>query len=76
MKTNYIQLNRDSWNQRTEFHMQSEFYDVQGFLKGKSSLKEIDLRLLGDISGTSILHLQCHFGQDTLSMARMGATVT
>ncbi|SFP71351.1 class I SAM-dependent methyltransferase [Hymenobacter arizonensis] len=73
---NYIEINRDSWNQRTDFHVKSEFYDVEGFLKGNSSLNEIELELLGDIRGKSLLHLQCHFGQDTLSLARLGAIPT
>lgn len=72
----YIEKNRFSWNQRTEVHITSEFYDVPGFLNGKSSLQDIELNMLGDIKGKSILHLQCHFGQDSLSMARMGAKVT
>ncbi|MCD6062181.1 MAG: methyltransferase type 11 [Flavipsychrobacter sp.] len=74
--TDYLEKNRHSWNQRTEVHVTSEFYDIPGFLNGNSSLKDIELNLLGDIKGKSILHLQCHFGQDTLSMARMGAKVT
>ena len=74
--TDYIHKNRDAWNKKTEFHIQSEFYDMPGFLSGNNSLKPIELKLLGDISGKTILHLQCHFGQDTLSLARMGATVT
>src|SRR5690606_26113745 len=49
---------------------------MDGFMYGKSSLKSIELDLLGDVSGKSILHLQCHFGQDTLSLSRMGAKVT
>jgi 2-polyprenyl-3-methyl-5-hydroxy-6-metoxy-1,4-benzoquinol methylase len=73
---NYIDLNRESWNRRTGYHVQSDFYDTKGFIEGKSSLKEIELALLGDVKGKRILHLQCHFGQDTLSLARMGATVT
>lgn len=73
---NYLEINRQSWNQRTEVHLDSEFYDVESFLKGRSSLNEIELNLLEDIQGKSILHLQCHFGQDTISLARMGAEVT
>jgi 2-polyprenyl-3-methyl-5-hydroxy-6-metoxy-1,4-benzoquinol methylase len=73
---NYLEINKNSWNQRTKVHLDSKFYDVPGFLKGKSSLKEIELKLLGDIKGKSILHLQCHFGQDSISMAKMGALVT
>lgn len=76
MMENYIDQNRNSWNKRAEIHFDSEFYDVKGFLEGKSSLNAIELGLLGDIKGKSILHLQCHFGQDSLSLARLGAKVT
>ena len=73
---NYIKINKESWNNRTDVHIKSDFYDMDGFMYGKSSLKSIELDLLGDVSGKSILHLQCHFGQDTLSLSRMGAKVT
>jgi SAM-dependent methyltransferase len=72
---NYLDINRKSWNNRTETHLKSDFYDLAGFLGGKSSLNEIELSILGDISGKSVLHLQCHFGQDSISLARMGANV-
>ncbi len=75
-ENNYLEINRDSWNKRTVAHLKSEFYDVPGFLKGNTSLKEIELGLLGDITGKSILHLQCHFGMDSISLASMGARVT
>jgi len=73
---NYLEKNKDSWNRRTDYHIDSAFYDVKGFLAGNTSLKSVELNLLGDIHNKSILHLQCHFGQDTLSLARMGAEVT
>lgn len=73
---NYIEINRQSWNNRTDAHLKSEFYDLDGFRKGKTSLNEIELNLLGDIKGKTILHLQCHFGQDTISLSRLGADVT
>jgi SAM-dependent methyltransferase len=72
----YIQINRDSWNLRTEAHINSSFYDLPKFREGNSSLNGIELELLGDIKGKSILHLQCHFGQDSISLSRMGANVT
>jgi SAM-dependent methyltransferase len=72
----YISINKESWNRRAEVHVKSDFYNVPAFLEGKSSLNEIELALLGDISGKTILHLQCHFGQDSISLARMGASVT
>jgi len=73
---NYAEINKQSWNNRTDIHIKSEFYDVAGFLKGNTSLMDIELALLGDIRGKSILHLQCHFGQDSISLSRMGAKVT
>lgn len=73
---NYLEINRQSWNQKTDIHLQSRFYDLDGFLKGQTSLNEIELALLGDVKGKSILHLQCHFGQDTISLSRLGADVT
>jgi len=70
---NYLQINKQLWNNKTEVHLNSEFYDNENFIKGKSSLNPIELELLGDVKGKSILHLQCHFGQDTISLSRMGA---
>ncbi|MDR0265122.1 MAG: hypothetical protein LBJ04_18045 [Sphingobacterium sp.] len=72
---NYLEINRESWNTRTEAHINSDFYNLDDFLKGKSSLKDIELNLLGDLIGKSVLHLQCHFGQDSISLSRMGADV-
>jgi len=76
MQHDYVAINRALWDQKTEYHFHSDFYDVEGFLKGRSSLNDIELALLGDVAGKSILHLQCHFGQDTLSLGRLGARVT
>jgi SAM-dependent methyltransferase len=72
----YTAINKSTWNDKVDVHMASDFYDMDGFLNGKSTLNEIELELLGDVSGKKILHLQCHFGQDTLSLAKMGAEVT
>ena len=63
----YLEANRKNWNERTPIHAASDFYDVAGFKRGKSSLKPIELQELGNVSGKSMLHLQCHFGLDTLS---------
>lgn len=76
MQEKFIELNRTNWNNRVDGHLVSDFYEMDAFRAGKSSLKEIELALLGTIQGKKILHLQCHFGQDTLSLARMGAQVT
>ena len=72
----YIKVNKQSWDARVSHHLPSEFYDVAGFLKGNSSLNDIELNLLGNVKSKSILHLQCHFGQDTISLARLGASCT
>lgn len=74
--SNYIEKNKELWNQRTKYHVTSAFYKQDDFAKGASSLNDIELKLLGNVKGKSILHLQCHFGQDSLSLARMGAHVT
>lgn len=76
MENNYLEINRETWNKKTEVHVDSEFYDQKGFLEGNNTLKPIELDLLGDISGKKILHLQCHFGQDTMSLSRLGAKAT
>ena len=73
---NYIEINKQSWNNRIDSHLKSDFYDVDGFIKGNSSLNDIELELLGEVEGKSILHLQCHFGQDSISLGRLGANVT
>ncbi len=69
-------LNRAAWDLRTEVHWTSRFYDVEGWLAGATSLREIELAEMGPVAGRSLLHLQCHFGLDTLSWARLGARCT
>ncbi len=66
---NYQSTNRDAWNKRVAAHLASDFYDVEAWKAGSTSLNNIELELLGDVKGKSILHLQCHFGQDSLSLA-------
>ncbi len=73
----YLRNNRDLWNEITPIHARSNFYDVEGFKSGRSSmLYPIELEEVGDVSGKSLLHLQCHFGMDTLAWAKLGAKVT
>ena len=74
--TGYMDSNRRNWNQRTPVHARSDFYDVQGFKRGKLTLRPLEREELGDVTGKSLLHLQCHFGLDTMSWARLGAKVT
>ena len=65
------------WNHWTKVHEKSAFYDVEGFKAGATSLWPLELEELGPYirEGTTLLHLQCHFGLDTLSWARLGAEV-
>lgn len=72
----YFEANQQTWNEKTPFHEKSAFYDVATFRKTKHSLNKIELEGVGNVQGKSLLHLQCHFGMDTLSWANLGATVT
>jgi len=72
----YLKINKEAWDKRTKVHVDSKFYDVEAFKDGKTSLNTIELEQLGNVEGKTLLHLQCHFGQDTLSWARQGAKVT
>ena len=72
----HIETNKRAWNKRTPIHIKSNFYNNEEFKKGMNSLKLIELNAVGDVKGKSLLHLQCHFGQDSISFARMGAIVT
>jgi len=70
-----FEQNRRSWNELTPLHAASSFYDIDSFKEGKTSLNHIEIKEIGDIKGKKLLHLQCHFGMDTLSLARQGAEV-
>ena len=68
-----FETNRKTWNKKVAIHSRSAFYAMDTFKEGATSLNSYELDALGDVSGKSLLHLQCHFGQDTLSFTRMGA---
>ncbi|MEE9437793.1 MAG: class I SAM-dependent methyltransferase [Saprospiraceae bacterium] len=72
----FFASNKQLWNNKTEVHIKSDFYDNESFLKGRNTLNPIELEYLKDIKDKTILHIQCHFGQDSISLARMGAKVT
>ncbi len=72
----YLKSNQELWNAKTDVHFHSTFYDVKAFINGKSGLNPLELHEVGDVRGKQLLHLQCHFGMDTLSWARCGAEVT
>ncbi len=73
--SDYMENNRKLWDGWTEIHSRSSFYDVDGFREGDSTLNSIELEAVGEVRGKKLLHLQCHFGLDTLSWARLGARV-
>jgi len=58
VEDNYLEINKKTWNKRTAVHVESEFYDNETFLNGRSSLNSIELDLLGDLKGKKVLHLQ------------------
>ncbi|RMA57807.1 class I SAM-dependent methyltransferase [Ulvibacter antarcticus] len=68
--------NRETWNKKVAVHAAGEFYNMQAFKEGKTTLNVFELEALVEVKGKSLLHLQCHFGQDTLSWSRMGAKCT
>ncbi len=72
----YLSMNRDLWDEWTSIHEGSAFYDLESFRAGGVRLADYELADIGDVAGRSVLHLQCHFGIDTLSFARLGAEVT
>jgi len=69
-------VNRRKWDESVPLHVASKEYDVPAFLRGRSTLQRLELQDVGPVRGKSLLHLQCHFGLDTLSWARRGARVT
>ncbi len=74
----YFDANKELWNNWTGIHSQGDVYGLESFRRGdaRGRLKSLELQELGDVQGKSMLHLQCHFGMDTLSWARLGAEVT
>ncbi|KAF0109763.1 MAG: methyltransferase type 11 [Chloroflexi bacterium] len=72
----YKQVNKQMWNEYVAIHSRSTFYGLKEFKEGVNKLNPLELGEVGDVKGKSLLHLQCHFGMDTLSWARLGANVT
>jgi SAM-dependent methyltransferase len=75
----YRTLNKASWDERAPAHAASPDYAVERFAADPGFLSDVvrfDLPLLGDIAGLRGVHLQCHIGTDTISLARLGASMT
>ncbi|MFB7371068.1 class I SAM-dependent methyltransferase [Streptomyces sp. NPDC056222] len=70
----WLEANRARWDERVPIHAASAFYDLDAFRAGKEVLRDFELAEVGDVTGRSLLHLQCHIGLDTLSWARHGAS--
>jgi SAM-dependent methyltransferase len=71
-----LAANRALWDEWTAVHVESEFSDVDAFRRGGIRLSDFELEELGDVAALDVLHVQCHFGLDTLSLARLGARAT
>lgn len=76
MKEKFLQVNKARWDELVDIHAGSDHYNLQGFMDGKVLVRDYEIADVGDVTGKKLLHLQCHFGLDTLSWARLGATVT
>lgn len=74
--TSYLEINRAFWDELVQHHLNCDFYKASSFRNGGNVLDPLVRKGLGDVAGRRLLHLQCHFGLDTLSLARMGADVT
>ena len=68
--------NEALWDAWTAVHATGDFYRLDAFRAGGVRLRPYEIEMIGDVGGRSLLHLQCHFGIDTLSWARLGARVT
>ena len=77
--SDYRTVNRANWDERAPAHAASATYALQRFVDDPTFISDVvrfDLPLLGDIAGLRGVHLQCHIGTDTVSLARLGATMT
>ncbi len=74
--TDYLSINKALWQKYVEINSRSDSYRLKQFMDGENALHAIERGELGSVEGKSLLHLQCHFGMDTLSWARLGAAVT
>src|SRR6187549_40971 len=72
----YLAVNRSLWDEWAAINRRSAFYNLAGFKVGGVLLRTYEIEEVGEVAGSDLLHLQCHFGLDTLSWARLGARVT
>lgn len=72
---NWRAFNRANWDERVKVHLAAESYGLGPLRMGRGRLTPIEEAEIGSVNGLRILHLQCHFGRDTLALAQRGATV-
>jgi SAM-dependent methyltransferase len=75
----YVEYNRASWDDRAPAHAASPDYALERFVEDPSFISHVvrfDLPRIGDVGGLRGVHLQCHIGTDTISLARLGAQMT
>lgn len=72
---NWREINRANWDERVAVHLKAPGYDLGNLRAGQGRLNVIEEAELGEVRGLRVLHLQCHFGADTLCLAQRGATV-
>ncbi|TMK47156.1 MAG: class I SAM-dependent methyltransferase [Actinobacteria bacterium] len=72
----HLESNRALWDEWAEINARSGLYDLEGFKQGGLRLRDYEVEEVGPVGGKTLLHLQCHFGIDSLSWARLGAKVT
>lgn len=71
-----MSINQQGWNKLATANVNSSYYELDAFRSGRSSLRSLEKETVGDVSGRSLLHLQCHLGLNAISWARLGAQVT
>lgn len=71
-----LAANRANWDERVPIHVASRFYDIDGWFRERPGPRAWETDVVGDVAGLDIVHLQCHFGLDTLALANAGARVT
>jgi len=76
MENEGMRANRRLWDEWAHVNANSKMYAHDDFKRGRNSLNPLEMGEVGGVAGKRLLHLQCHFGQDSLSWARLGATVT
>ncbi|RKQ91018.1 methyltransferase family protein [Solirubrobacter pauli] len=71
-----LDVNRAHWDALAAVHGQDAYYDKEALVAGRDSLSEHEAAAVGDVTDLDVLHLQCHIGFDSISLARRGARVT